>query len=108
MNRQCADRQSGKWKNPMRKFSPEQLRVKVEKATQAGGVSLTTRVAQLVWWDFYSERSCAKRVTEFDRYLQTYYRTEKCEDEEAIRNSLVVLGYPEDVAIVRARPPNYT
>ena len=61
-------------------------------------------VARVVWWDWFGDRTCGKRVSEFDRWLCEPLCAPDAEPEpEDLMRSIVSLGYPIEVARRRFR-----
>lgn len=61
-------------------------------------------VARVVWWDWFGDRTCGKRVNEFDRWLCEPLCHPDAEPEpEELMRSIVSLGYPIEVARRRFR-----
>jgi hypothetical protein len=56
-------------------------------------------VARVVWWDWFADRTCGKRVYEFDRWLNEHLCHPDAEPEpEDLMRSMVSLGYPMEIA----------
>jgi hypothetical protein len=59
-------------------------------------------VGRIVWWDGFSQRLVGKRTTAFDHWLVFAPEPEHVWQE--VVQSLVKVGYPEDIATRKVRP----
>jgi len=61
---------------------------------------IRTRLANVIWWDFYGERMGSERWGNLDLYLNAPYIP--C-DQDELRKALVYCGYSEAMATFRTK-----
>lgn len=64
--------------------------------------NLRTRVACLVWWDYYGNREAKHRWDNLDQFLAAPYI--EC-DSHMLRECLIEIGYSEHMAVNRTQNP---
>jgi len=66
--------------------------------------SVQVKVACIVWWDFFSNRTLDKRWTELDEFLTDAFNPSLPEPAvEAVQEGLVAVGYPPAIAVRRTK-----
>ena len=61
-----------------------------------------TVIGRLIWWDWFGQNLVKNRTSAFDHWINVVEKTEPT--PEALKKSLMKLGYPGDLAWARVRP----
>jgi hypothetical protein len=91
------------WKEKARQIPPQQWRDAIDKIEDK---EVRIQVACIVWWDFFASATCGQASTILDDLKDSWYAAIN-PDPEAIRLSLIALGYPEDRAQARSEGRGY-
>jgi hypothetical protein len=61
-------------------------------------------VAQIVWWDYFADKTVPNRWPELDMWLRAHpstFRKEVCPTDEEMVDALLSIGYEERTALRR-------
>lgn len=93
-------RQSNGWVAKLRTVDPRDWKSRI--------MELPTRmqvfVAQIVWWDYFADKTVPNRWPELDMWLRAHpstFRKEVCPTDEEMVDALISIGYEERTALRR-------
>lgn len=93
-------RQSNGWVAKLRTVDPRDWKSRI--------MELPTRmqvfVAQIVWWDYFADKTVPTRWPELDMWLRAHpstFRKEVCPTDEEMVDALISIGYEERTALRR-------
>ena len=93
-------RQSNGWVAKLRTVDPRDWKSRI--------MELPTRmqvfVAQIVWWDYFADKTVPNRWPDLDMWLRAHpstFRKEVCPTDEEMVDALVSIGYEERTALRR-------
>ena len=93
-------RQSNGWVARLRKVDPREWRNRIMELP----VKLQVFVAQIVWWDFFADKTVPNRWPELDLWLCAHpctFRKEMWPPTEEMVDALIGIGYEERTALRR-------
>jgi hypothetical protein len=88
-----------KWEKAVRKRKPKRWRNAIMRINT---LKIRSQVANIVWWDFFSKRSCSKRFSELDDFIESYNPAIHVDPDSVVR-ALKRIGYPPKLAERRVR-----
>lgn len=93
-------RQSNGWVARLRKIDPREWRSRIMELP----VRMQVFVAQIVWWDYFSDKTVPRRWCDLDLWINAHpgtFRHEMWPSDKEIVDALVSIGYEERTALRR-------
>ena len=93
-------RQSNGWVAKLRTVDPRDWKSRIMELP----VKMQVFIAQIVWWDFFADKTVPNRWPELDMWLRAHpstFRKEVCPTDEEMVDALVSIGYEDRTALRR-------